>query len=654
MAPSTRVPGVPLQPGMTVRDHTITNYGRKKVFGYEQGTMTMREKPKITLDPGAFEKPSITMSLSKDGRAFGKSDVYSGQPRSREPYVPDYVHLDGKVLRYDSFFKEAVHESRIENYRVRRCLIYFYLLDGSIHISEPKVENSGMPQGETKGSVFLKRQVVPKPDGSGNYGPMDLLVGAEVDIYGRVFRVTDADRHTRDFMAEQGVELATPEAPPIDPYNAKRQAEKEQVLRTQRYFRPRPFEDDLTRYGAAKFGAAATSLEPDRLREFLQNDRKVLRFFLVWDDRATLYGELRPFILHYYLQDDTAEVLEVRRANSGRDPFPAFVKKGKLAKDVATIIVTDAPTTHTTQLIDRSGRVDPSTMHYFSHKDFKVGEEIVIYNRPFFIYGCDEFTRTWYKENMNLDFVDIPMEFEPREPRKQMEVPPPLPLGMGDEIDSLGSFLYLIPQAPRKDLRKMMENDRKLLRFMARLETAQPEDRDRVFVIKVFLADDSIAVFEPPQKNSGMVGGKFLERGFIKNPETGERFEAKEFYTGARVLLNGFPFVIYQADEFTLSWMEAHPEEYPMSDVEYVTGQLREAISAEGSKLEALKASFATADMGGDAAGYVGYQAFHDALSSAGIELHEQPLITLMRHFHINSSDTEAVDATALVRAIEG
>lgn len=86
----------------------------------------------------------------------------------------------------------------------------------------------------------------------------------------------------------------------------------------------------------------------------------------------------------------------------------------------------------------------------------------------------------------------------------------------------------------------------KIMRFMARLEAAEPEDGDRVFVIKVFLADDTIAVFEPPQKNSGLVGGKFLERGIVKNAETGGRFTGKDFYTGARVRLNGFEFIIYQ------------------------------------------------------------------------------------------------------------
>lgn len=38
---------------------------------------------------------------------------------------------------------------------------------------------------------------------------------------------------------------------------------------------------------------------------------KVLRFFAVWDDRGGLYGDRRPYRVHYYLEDDTVEINEV-------------------------------------------------------------------------------------------------------------------------------------------------------------------------------------------------------------------------------------------------------------------------------------------------------------------------------------------------------
>lgn len=36
----------------------------------------------------------------------------------------------------------------------------------------------------------------------------------------------------------------------------------------------------------------------DKLRQFLEMDRKVLRFYLLWDDRDSMFGELRKFVLH--------------------------------------------------------------------------------------------------------------------------------------------------------------------------------------------------------------------------------------------------------------------------------------------------------------------------------------------------------------------
>ena len=36
----------------------------------------------------------------------------------------------------------------------------------------------------------------------------------------------------------------------------------------------------------------------DKLKRFLENDRKVLRFFCVWDDRVNMFGELREFVIY--------------------------------------------------------------------------------------------------------------------------------------------------------------------------------------------------------------------------------------------------------------------------------------------------------------------------------------------------------------------
>ena len=51
------------------------------------------------------------------------------------------------MLKFDAYFQETVHERREERYRIRKCVMYFYLEDDTIQVLEPKQENSGIPQG---------------------------------------------------------------------------------------------------------------------------------------------------------------------------------------------------------------------------------------------------------------------------------------------------------------------------------------------------------------------------------------------------------------------------------------------------------------------------------------------------------------------------
>lgn len=64
-----------------------------------------------------------------------------------------------------------------------------------MHIVEQRIENSGIPQG-----VFLKRHKVTRPeDPTANYTWMDLNLGMNLNVYGRVFRIIDCDDFTQRF-----------------------------------------------------------------------------------------------------------------------------------------------------------------------------------------------------------------------------------------------------------------------------------------------------------------------------------------------------------------------------------------------------------------------------------------------------------------------
>ncbi len=49
------------------------------------------------------------------------------------------------MLNFKCYFQEPVVEDPNENFRVRKCILYFYLEDDTIHIIENRVENSGIP-----------------------------------------------------------------------------------------------------------------------------------------------------------------------------------------------------------------------------------------------------------------------------------------------------------------------------------------------------------------------------------------------------------------------------------------------------------------------------------------------------------------------------
>ena len=126
------------------------------------------------------------------------------------------------------------------------------------------------------------------------------------------------------------------------------------------------------------------------------------------------------------------------------------------------------------------------------------------------------------------------------------------PIGIGSDEDSLASMASLIPRPPRRDEAKLMTYAGKALRFLGQLANpASPEDVDRKFIIGFWLADDSISIFEPPQQNSGIVGGKFLERMVRNNPETGKRFTFKDFVVGGTIKVNCYEFKLVDVDAFS-------------------------------------------------------------------------------------------------------
>ena len=130
--------------------------------------------------------------------------------------MPSWVEFDRKVLRFSGYFQEAVHAAAGETWRVRPILLYFHLEDDTLAISEPGVNNAGLPQG-----VLVRRHQVPRDEQGHMFAVDDLWIGAELPIYGRRYRLTAADAFTRAFYQQNGAPLEADEQTPLDPFARK-------------------------------------------------------------------------------------------------------------------------------------------------------------------------------------------------------------------------------------------------------------------------------------------------------------------------------------------------------------------------------------------------------------------------------------------------
>jgi hypothetical protein len=262
------------------------------------------------------------------------------------------------------------------------------------------------------------------------------------------------------------------------------------------------------------------------------------------------------YTLHYYLADDTVEMLENLPRNSGRDPYPVFWRRAELRKNPW---VSAAP-----------GMLEPEPAHY-KQEDFIVGETVQVYSRSIFLYDCDDFTRDFYKRYTGMMQQKIPVEDKKPE-IVQLTYPPHN--GFGSEEDSMASCLHLTPRAPRRDVSKLMGDQGKVLRFQGQMMNGKSEDTNRRFIVAIYLADDSVGVWELRQRNSGHAQGKFASKSKKKNPATGTWFCPTDFQIGISVEVNCTPFLLVRGDDATLRYMEKYPRDFPSSDIRRICRKL--------------------------------------------------------------------------------
>jgi len=594
---TNKIQHLPFLPGNVFEDITKTDFRRSQSLWYNNGYMTSRNlKQGLGGDPLPVEAELSAEELLKEinnnpyiiythkNKEFCpyKKDGINGYnellqvQNEPQPYkIPSYIAYDKMVLRFFGYYKESTYQSS-EQYHLRQVVIYYYLEDNTMRVNEPQIENSGIPQG-----VLISRQKIPKSS-SEFYTPKDLNIGINVQFYAKTIRIVDCDEFTKRYYKEvEKIDLNPAEKMPEDPY----QLERNKPLRIK--------SDEPRNYP---------------LKHFLENDRKVLRFYCVWDDRSNMFGDVHEFIIHYYLVDDCVEVREVHKQNDGRNPFPLLLKKQQLPK-----IFTDM------------NDIESSEKYHWS--DFKIGSVINVLGRKCLIYDCDEYTRYYFMEHLGMTAEELKPYNVPRE--KSAEIPKqviPQYNGFGSEEDSLGSVKYIVLQPPKKNIIKMLENDHIVLRFVAKMESKYKQNQDRRFILSYHVNDDKISIYEPMQRNSGIAsgyfakvfkktagitGGKYLESNYVKKPkekaqeedeedifnsqksaEPVEYYTSKDLYVGAVININSQIFTLIDADEFVFNYMECKKDEYPMSNIKVILPKIMGKFSTD--EKEDLKQKFPT------------------------------------------------------------
>ncbi|XP_063070082.1 EF-hand domain-containing family member C2 [Engraulis encrasicolus] len=599
---------LPLLPGYSFNKNLGKDkFHKSQHFDYSNGVRMLVGIEK----PGIGGEPLLGQKLQPK---------YSVFPKGENTLAPSWVAFDKQVLCFDAYFQEPVPQSKEEKFRVRKCKIFFYLEDDTIQVVEPEVKNSGIPQGTL---IRRHRISLPPPDDDQFYNVHHFNINQEMELYSRTFKITDCDPFTRNFLKNLGVRLNVNDSTPEDPYSNLRQQMEDSMKPL------RPYE------------------RQDTLKQFLDHDRNVLRFFCHWDDSETMFGDPRQLILHYFLADDTIEIREVIFPNSGRDATPKFLHRSRLPKHAPipvrqpgektdrTVLNVFGPMGHGGRFILDSLKTGAVEDNFYKDCDLTIGSVINVWGRNVTLCDCDNFTKEFYRTKYGIeDFTPVQYKAAPV-PKPPRPVPPYN--GFGSEEDSLCSCQGLLPKPPQKDFKKLMEKDRQglesnVLRFVAKMETENPVDMERVFILSFYLSDDTIAVFEPTQRNTGVLGGKFLERGRVKKPgqelfksSVSEYFTAQDLYVGARLLLNNQPFQLVDADEYALSYMEQHAEEFPRANLGTILSKIK---SINKEKREQLITVTEAADTG-----VIQYEHFRSLLVAMECGLSEHEIMTLGRSY---------------------
>lgn len=553
---------LPNLPGF--RSKEIPTGSKKQYFHFVRGEIFMKDEGL----PQLADDMSLTSSMSR-------------------PSTKQNMNNINIVLTFQAYFEETSSYSTaaIDQNRVRKCNIFYFLENNTISIVEKPVMNSGIPQG-----TLVKRSLVNHPDGSPIL-PQDFQMGESLHIYGKKYIIYDCDEATRKYMRRHfGVNDNMSLVPPKDPYvNYRKSLEKGPS-------------EDWNEY-RVKTNANKTFVEAalgkgvdNKGREgFIKYGSHSLKFKCVWDNTNQLYGDRQEFSLVYKLSDDTIEIFSIPNSSRGKSEFTKLLRRAKLPKKDGDMVVGER-------------REDLPCYHW---KDLNIGTTLNVYARDLRIVDADANTREFYQD------AGMPLGAPEGEPEMSMSM-------------HESSLAPEVKPSTAAASTKHDPNSNKMLSFFASLLSGGLDDVNRRFVIIYYVQNGTVKILEEKIRNSGFVGGLFLSRRKIQMGED-TYLTDRDLYVGCKLKILNHRFLLLGANDSTLRYME--DQKFPRSSFYAIIEKTRSRLLNEAKSGNLVRRFEAREDrpnfisIDGARAVFAEYGLIGDE----DFQLSEQELLTLLR-----------------------
>ncbi|KAA0164031.1 hypothetical protein FNF31_02580 [Cafeteria roenbergensis] len=298
------------------REVPSPEFGLRQYFTYTAPKQPLDDRRGETLLTNRRHEPRLEAPAQVQGDVDPRASIrrhYVDTKRHGDDEAPPKADDHAETLRFRVFFEEEVIGSAIERSRARVLQLWWYHATGEVRLFEPRQDNAGLVQGE-----FLRKSKVSlvTEDGTRPLELSDLAcAGAVIRIASPPLTLTlmDADAYSRRWLAANG------RAPFGDPIPAPASYSHPPTRRVHDWARPTTVAHDRGFETNAALGFFSRS--PDARGRFEAARGRVLRFEGLLDERsgpAGATGDLVVVALHYYLEDETVEVIAPEAKNSGR------------------------------------------------------------------------------------------------------------------------------------------------------------------------------------------------------------------------------------------------------------------------------------------------------------------------------------------------